>query len=153
MKSRSSDKVSAKTDGRRVSRVEKEIHSVVSTYIIQNLQHELPGLVTIGRVQVPADLRNARIYVSFLNINHSESVEESKLELAKLDKALRILQSWSKDIQAEIDQKLKMKYVPKVQFFADESTAKILKIEKLLSSMKINHDAAETDDDSEEDDF
>lgn len=140
-----------KTDGRRVSRVEKEIHGIVSTYIIQNLQPELPGLITVGRVQVPADLRSARIYVSLLNIHHDDSPEVADHQLKELDKALKVLQSWSKDIQAAIDHQLKMKYVPKVVFFADESTEKILKIEKLLSTMsddrKIHDDIDMTDDD------
>ncbi len=134
--------VSTKTDGRRVSRVEKEIQSVVSTYIIQNLQSELPGLVTIGRVIVPADLRAARIYVSMLNVNVESQDDEPKKAVnpknkkTPIQKTIAILQSWAPDIQEAIDQKLKMKYLPKVTFFEDESTEKILKIEKILSTMK-----------------
>lgn len=133
--------VSAKTDGRRVSRVEKEIQSVVSTYIIQNLQSELPGLVTIGRVIVPADLRAAKVYVSMLNIAVESNDEISTPKIGKkkrtqIEHTIAILQSWAPDIQEAIDKKLKMKYLPKITFYEDESTEKILKIEKLLSSMK-----------------
>ena len=121
-----------KTDGRRVSRFEHEIQSIVSLYIIQNLQSELPGLVTVGRVQVPADLRMANIYVSILDISAEKTAEQKVLDL---EKAIDTLQSWAKEMQSEIDRKLKMKYVPKLTFFADESTEKILKIEKILSNM------------------
>lgn len=118
-----------KTDGRRVSRVEKEVQSVVSQYIIRNLQSELPGLVTVGRVQIPADLRQARVYVSLLNINTDVINHE------QLNQAVKTLQSWAPEIQNEIGHQLKMKYLPKLTFFADESTEKILKIEKLLADI------------------
>lgn len=126
-----SNKGGIKSDGRRVSRVEKEVQSIISTYIIQNMQSELPGLVTIGRVQIPADLRLAKVYVSILNLNNG--TEESRID--QLNKSISILQSWAKDIQDEIGKKLKMKYLPKLTFYADESTEKILKIEKILSGM------------------
>ncbi len=133
-----------KTDGRRVSRVEKEVQSIVSSYIIQNLQSELPGLVTIGRVQIPADLRLAKVYVSILNINDGSS-DASRAD--QLDKAIHVLQSWAKDIQDEIGKKLKMKYLPKLTFYADESTEKILKIEKILSGINPQQ-AIEEDEDN-----
>ena len=133
-KSKSSD---GKIDSRRISRVEQEIQSIVSLYIIQNLQAELPGLITIGRVHVPGDLRTANIYVSLLNIRTVEDdINGKKLPAAKeLEKAIKTLQAWSKDMQDAIDKKLQMKYLPKLTFFADESTEKILRIEKILSHM------------------
>lgn len=132
-----------KSDGRRVSRFESEIQSIVSLYIIQNLQSELPGLVTIGRVHVPADLRIANVYVSLLNISEEKTAAQKAEDL---DLTLDTLQERAKDIQSEIDRKLKMKYVPKLTFFADESTEKILKIEKILSNM----DSAKDIDEDEE---
>jgi ribosome-binding factor A len=136
--------VGTKTDGRRVSRVEKEIQSVVSTYIIQNLQSELPGLVTIGRVMVPADLRSAKIYVSMLNINSSSSNKTGKE--SEIAKTIKTLQSWAPDIQEAIDTKLKMKYLPKITFYEDESTEKILKIETLLSKINPKSETASESD-------
>lgn len=162
-KKRGSDKGSSaggiKTDGRRVSRVEKEVQAIVSTYIIRHLQGELPGLVTIGKVQIPADLRVARVYVSLLNINSIETDQaadvsnnhpaaeagglnkthkaggKSKKPYNMLDEAIDVLQSHASEIQDEISDKLKMKYLPKLVFFPDESTEKILKIEKILSTI------------------
>ncbi len=133
-KSKSSD---GKIDSRRISRVEQEIQSIVSLYIIQNLQAELPGLITIGRVHVPGDLRTANIYVSLLNIRTVEDDSNGKKVPSgkELEKALKTLQAWSKDMQDAINKKLQMKYLPKLTFFADESTEKILRIEKILSHM------------------
>lgn len=148
MKGRGDNKGSSggmKTDGRRVSRVEKEVQAIISTYIIRHLQSELPGLVTIGRVQIPADLRVARVYVSLLNINNSDQ----KLHIKDLDDAIDTLQSHAVDIQNEISDKLKMKYLPKLTFFPDESTEKILKIEKILSTIGQNGDVQIDEEDEE----
>ncbi len=117
-------------DGRRVARVEKEVQGVISTFIIQKLQPELPGMITINRVQIPPDLRQARVYISLLNLNLDQ-----KVNLDDLDLSLEILQAWAPEMQQAINQKIQMKYLPKLSFFADESTEKILKIENLLSTL------------------
>lgn len=120
-------------DGRRIARVEKEVQSVISTYIIQRLQRELPGLVTITRVQIPADLRTARVYVSLLQL---DLLIKPKPET--LDQAVDVLQTWAPEIQHEIGSQLKMKFLPKLTFFPDESTEKILKVEKIISEISQN---------------
>jgi ribosome-binding factor A len=62
--------------------------------------------------------------------------KNGKKKRTQIEQTIVILQSWAPDIQEAIDQKLKMKYLPKVTFYEDESTEKILKIEKILSTMK-----------------
>ncbi len=133
------DSKSNSQDWRRVARVEKEVQSVISTFIVQKLQPELPGLVTISRVQVPSDLRQAKVFVSLLNLNLDEKVNEDELDLA-----LEILQAWAPEMQQALNQKIQMKYLPKLTFFADESTEKILKIENLLSKMTPVQDSTES---------
>lgn len=137
--SRDSSKKNNSQDGRRVARVEKEVQSVISSFIIQKLQPELPGLVTIGRVQIPSDLRQARVYVSLLNLNPDQKVNDDDLDLA-----LEILQAWAPEMQQAINQKIQMKYLPKLTFYPDESTEKILKIENLLSNMTPAQGSAES---------
>lgn len=139
-------------DGRRVARVEREVQSVISTFIIQRLQRELPGLITVARVQIPADLRQARVYVSLLQTNVEEL--NSTPQVKVLAEAVKILQSWAPEIQDEIGDKLNMKYLPKLTFFPDESTEKILKVEKIISEISKNPAKAESldDDDDFEDD-
>ncbi len=153
-------------DGRRVARVEKEVQSVVSTFVIQRLQSELPGLVTVTKVMIPADLRTAKVFVSLLQSHVSEisntnsndlNLDQArdsavKKDLEQINKSVKILQSWAPDIQNEIGRKLQMKYLPKLTFMADESTDKILKIERLISTLnhspsKINKDDLDEVDD------
>ena len=110
-------------DGRRKERVEKEVQQIISTYMISQLQNELGGLVTVTRVMMPADFRAAKVFVTFF------SVDNEKIDLIKE------LQKWTKDIQNEINNKLQMRYCPKITFYKDESTETILKIEKIISEI------------------
>ena len=109
--------------GRRKERVEKEVQQIISTYMISQLQNEMGGLVTVTRVMMPADFRAAKVFVTFF------SVDNEKIDLIKE------LQKWSKDIQNEINNKLQMRYCPKITFYKDESTETILKIEKIISEI------------------
>jgi ribosome-binding factor A len=121
-------------DGRRKERVEKEVHQIISAYLIQNLQNELDGLVTVTRVQMQGDFRMAKVYISFFP-------QDEKNEMP-MEQVLKELKKWSGDIQAEIDHKLKMRYCPKVTFFEDESTESILKIERIISEISKNSNSA-----------
>lgn len=119
---------SDESGSRRVARVEKEVHVVVSEYITRYLKEELPGLVTVGRVLVPGDLRSAKVYVSLLDPSLTNDAGLTK-------EMLHVLKSHAKQIQAEISRKIQTKYLPKIEFLKDESTEKILKLENLLQSL------------------
>lgn len=116
-------------DGRRKIRIEREVQEIVSKFIIKQLRADLPGLITITRVQMPADFRSAQIFVTYFSTEKSE--------IQNFDVA-DILQGWARDIQDEIAHVLKMRYCPKLTFFNDETTEKILKIEKTLADLSKN---------------
>ena len=125
-----------KTDGRRKERVEKEIQQLISSYLIQNLQSELQGLVTVTRVMMPGDFRTAKVFVSFFP-NTDEKID-----------FVKVLSRWASDIQSEISHKLKMKYVPKITFYKDESTESILKIEKIISEISVKNPPTSSSEDN-----
>ncbi len=121
-------------DGRRKVRVEKEVQELISAFIIRQLRHDLPGVVTVTKVIMPADFRTAQVFVTYFS-----NEESSTLDVAE------VLQSWAYDIQNEIGHVLKMRYCPKLQFRNDEATSKILKIEKILSDISQNKDSSAED--------
>lgn len=110
-------------DGRRKERVEREVQQIISSYLIQNLQSELHGLVTVTRVMMPADFRTAKVYVTFF------SAENPGFDFVK------VLKHWTTDIQSNINHKLQMRYCPKLTFYKDEATESILKIERIISEI------------------
>jgi ribosome-binding factor A len=113
-------------DGRRKVRVEKEVQEIVSRFIIEQLRQDLPGVITVTRVQMPADFRAAQLFVTYF-------APENETE--KVPDVAKVLNSWAKDIQDEIAHVLKMRYCPKLTFYNDETTEKILKIEKILNEI------------------
>lgn len=133
-------------DGRRKVRVEKEVQEIISRFIIEQLRHDLPGVVTVTRVLMPADFRAAQVYVTYF----ASSVEGQE----QMPDAAEVLQSWARDIQNEIGHVLKMRYCPKLTFHNDEATEKILKIERILAEIskdprKAAQAAAEADEDTD----
>lgn len=113
---------------RRVARVEREVHQVVSEFIIRNLRDELPGLVTVGRVLIPGDLRSAKVFVSLLDPSLSK-------QKSAMDDVLNLLNDMAGEIQHQISKKIQTKYLPKLQFLEDTSTDRILKVESLLHNL------------------
>jgi len=123
-----SQKGSATDISRRVARVEKEVQEIVSEFIIRHLRDELPGLVTIGRVLIPGDLRSAKVYVNLLDPSLSKQKKA-------MDEVLETLNDLAGEIQYQISKKVQMKYLPKLTFLEDTSTDRILKVESLLNSL------------------
>ncbi|MBX2989240.1 MAG: 30S ribosome-binding factor RbfA [Bdellovibrionaceae bacterium] len=117
----------AKTpDGRRIAMAERQVQEVIARYLL-SLKDELPGLVTVSRVQMPADLRTARVYVSVFAQDQDESL--LKKQVAKT------LQHLAADIQGELAAHLKMRYCPKLTFYPDETTDVVLKVERLIEDI------------------
>ena len=104
--------------------MEKEILQTVASYLLKGFKTPLPGLVTISRVNMPADLRTAKIFVSVLG-----SEEDRRL-------AIESLQERAFEIQRFIGDQLKTRYCPKITFFEDHTTEQVLKIEKILHDLE-----------------
>lgn len=113
-------------DGRRVNRVEKEVQESIAKYLL-DLRGELPGLVTVSKVMMPGDLRTAKVYVSVI----APGQDEAKAREEVVD----FLQDQAADIQDFINSELELRFCPKLKFFGDESTGKILKVEKILQNL------------------
>ncbi len=109
---------------RRVSRVEQEIQKTVAQFLIAGFSSRLPGLVTVSRVLMPADLRSAKVYVSVLGSEEQREI------------ALETLQDRAFEIQDFIGKQLKMRYCPKLTFFHDDTTEHVLKIDRILHELE-----------------
>lgn len=120
-------------DGRRVARVEKEVQMQVAQYLQAGFSNPLPGLVTVASVKMPADLRTAKVYISVLG------EEDDATE------AIETLNERAFEIQDYIGKKLKMRYCPKLTFFKDHTTDQVLKIEKILHTLKQEKSSSEED--------
>ncbi len=112
-----------KTDGRRVLRVEREIQQCLSTLLISKYQGELPGFLTVGHVKMPGDLRSGKVFLSVFG------------ESASLEKWLEFLNKNAWEIQESVSRQLGLRYCPRLEFLRDESTDKILNVEKIIHGL------------------
>lgn len=112
------------TKSHRVRRVERELQIQVAQYLSAAYKGELPGLVTVSGVRMPADLRSARVAVSFFNASPEEA-----------EQGIEVLQRWRYDIQSYLASKLPLRYCPKVQFELDYHTEKVNRVESLLREL------------------
>ena len=84
-------------------------------------------LITITYVDVSPDLRNAKFYIVPSDTNKIEIVIESFNESKKI-------------IRKKIADKVKLKYVPEISFFFDETINEIKRLDELFSSQKVKND-------------
>jgi ribosome-binding factor A len=117
----------------RSARVEEAIKEEIS-YIVQNqLKDPRIGFVTVTRVEVTPDLRNAVIYFSVLG-THEEQ-----------ENALRGLESSKGLMRALLGKRLRLKFIPTLSLKLDRGAEESEKISRLLHKI---HEEEEKDDKS-----
>ena len=84
-------------------------------------------LITITYVDVSPDLRNAKFYIVPSDTNKIEIIIESFNESKKI-------------IRKKIADRVKLKYVPEISFFFDETINEIKRLDELFSSQKVQDD-------------
>lgn len=114
-------------DHRRVSRFEKEILQITAKFLQQSSKLSFKSLLTVVKVLMPADLRTAKIYVSVYGGD-----EDPQLVIDRLNEHTAL-------VQHQISKEMSARYCPKVTFFLDDTTEKILKVEKTLQELAEGH--------------
>ena len=95
---------------RRTERVGELLRKEVSWVIANQMADpRLPTLVSIAHVEISADLRRAKVFVSVMG---TEDDQRS---------AMQMLQSAARFIQRELKPKLTLRYVPVLTFQQDRS--------------------------------
>lgn len=113
-----------KGDGIRVARVEREVQSLISRFLAGAYKGELPGLVTVSMVKMPADLKTARVFISFFNAAEKEEKE-----------GVQLLQRRAPEIQSYINDELGLRYCPRLTFMRDETSERIIEIDRILQDL------------------
>ncbi|MDD5465903.1 MAG: 30S ribosome-binding factor RbfA [Candidatus Omnitrophica bacterium] len=108
----------------RYERVEEAIKKEVSTIIHDELKDPRVGFVTITRVKLSKDLRNAEIFYSVLG--KEDAHKKTKLAL---DSALGFIRSL-------VAQRINMRFATELMFKEDRSTEYSVRIEEILNEIK-----------------
>jgi len=108
----------------RQERVAEAIRKEASLIIHDDLKDPRLGFVTITRVELSGDLRNAKIFFSVLGKD-----EEHRKTQEALDSALGF-------ISKEISERINLKFAPEIIFREDRSAEYSVRIEEVLNELK-----------------
>jgi ribosome-binding factor A len=108
---------------RRVEKVQALLQKEVGEYL---KRQELTALTTISKVEATPDLKHAKVWVTIFGDNR---VQETVF--GELNNCL-------KEMQRELNRKLKMRFVPRISFTVDHAEEYSSHIEDLLRKIKNN---------------
>jgi ribosome-binding factor A len=108
---------------KRSERVGDLIREEVADLIMYKLKDPRIGFVTVTGVEMTADLKLARVFVSIM--------KEEERELT-----LEILNSSKNFIRSNLSKRLRMKFIPAIEFRLDTSVEYGFKIDRLLKEIK-----------------
>src|SRR2546423_3117422 len=123
------------SQGSRPDRVADQIRGELGELLAREVHDPGLGFVTITRVQVSADLQQARVFYTALG---EERVRRS---------SERALHRAAPFLRRQIGSRLRLKRVPELQFVYDESIAGQDRIEQLLNEL---HRGPGANDDSDD---
>jgi ribosome-binding factor A len=126
------------SQGSRPDRVADQIRSELGLLLTREVHDPGIGFVTITRVQVSADLQQARVFFTVLGDEKARRNSERAL-----DRAMPFL-------RRQIGSRLRFKRVPELKFLYDESIAGQDRIEQILNEIRTKprpeHDVDDVDD-------
>ncbi len=108
---------------RRVLKAAEAIREVVSTTILMELRDPRIADVTVTRVEVSPDMREAKVHVSIMG-------EEAKQQLA-----LRGLQHAAGFLQQKIAQRIDTRYTPRLRFVLDRGVKLSIEVSRILDQV------------------
>ncbi len=106
----------------RIEKVNELIKSLIGEILIRELSLKPGVFITISKVDTSSDLRYTRIFLSIF--------PEKDIEYAE-----KTLEKEIYKIQGQLNKKLSMKPLPKIQFKTDMTESKADVIEKLLKEI------------------
>lgn len=107
----------------RLNKINRLLKEEISKIIQEELDDRRIGFVTVTKVTTSADLHSAKVYISIME---KEKKKEGTL------KALNKASIYIKKLLAD---KVKLRYLPDLNFFEDDSMTESLRIEELLNQI------------------
>lgn len=107
----------------RLDKINRLLKEEISKIIQEELDDRRIGFVTVTKVITTADLRLAKVYISIM--------EEAK----KKEDTLRAINKASIYIRKLLADRVKLRYLPDLNFFEDDSMNESFRIEELLNQI------------------
>jgi ribosome-binding factor A len=110
-------------DVKRATRVAERVREELGWLVTRDARDPRLEGVIVSRVEMPDDLRSAKVYVR-------------TLDPAKKDEALEGLERASGMLRRELTRRVQLRYAPTLRFYYDEALEKTTRIEELLAEVK-----------------
>jgi len=108
---------------KRIPRVNQLIKKELSQIVLKEIEFPKGVLVTVTRVEASLGLNQAKVFISSLPESHTERV-------------LSILNRQIYFIQQKLNKRLKMKFIPKIEFREEKKTREAGEVEGILERLK-----------------
>jgi ribosome-binding factor A len=116
---------------RVAARVQEELAAILS----QEARDPRLGGVVVSRVEMPDDLRSARVYFRLIGFRAGPSAGDQGGETRRRE-ALAALVRASGMLRREVTARVGLKFAPDLRFYYDEAQEKIARIEELLEEVR-----------------
>jgi len=107
----------------RVARVSEACKEALSEIVRDEIKDPRLGFATITAVEMTADLRKARVWVSFLG------------QPEEREQGLQVLRKAKPHIRGELGKRVRLKFVPELEFHEDNTAEKGLRIEHIIKEL------------------
>ncbi len=124
---------------RRLLKAAQAVREVVSMAILTELRDPRVKYVTVTKVEVLPDMKQAKVYVTIMG-------DETQQRLS-----LRGLQNAAGFLQAKIAERIDTRYTPRLEFLLDEGAKNLQQIDQILRRVLPN-DSVTADEDDDLDD-
>jgi len=114
----------------RPIRVGEQIRAELTELIAREVHDPGIGFLTLTRVDVTSDLQLARVYYTTMGAEHARRESGRALERAR------------PFLRRQLGRRLRLRHVPDLQFFFDESIERHDRIERILQELQAERDAA-----------
>jgi len=114
----------------RTEKVAEEIKHQLANILTRDLAELKLGLVTVTRVRISRDLKNAKAYVSFIGNKEPAEVCIEKINNRK------------KQIRMHLGKSIHLKFVPEIDFYFDDNMEYASRIDEIIK--EIHKDEPET---------
>ena len=114
------------TEGKRQKQVAGVInHELNDIFLRMGLNMSDGGMISISSVKITPDLFEARVYLSFFQVNDNEAL-------------LKKIQERSKDIRKELGMRVRhqLRSIPELTFYIDDTLDYVFKMEELLKQVR-----------------
>ena len=117
------------SQGSRPERVGDQIRAEIAELLTREVQDPGIGFITITRVKVTPDLQQARVF--YTTIGDDKARKETQRALGRAQPFLR----------RQIGRRLRLKNVPSLEFFYDESIETQDRIERIMLDIQAEREA------------